>query len=50
MKLNILAFFDESCAPAISPAATWPLTFAAKMMAGIANGQQQKIEMMAGTM
>jgi hypothetical protein len=44
-----LAFLDASCAPATSPAASLPFTWVAKMIAGIASGQQQKIEMMAGT-
>jgi hypothetical protein len=49
MKLNSFAFFDESIAPWMSPAATLPFTWAAKMIATIANGQQQTREMMAGT-
>jgi len=49
MKLNILAFFDASWAPAISPAAALPFTCVAKIMAGIASGQQQNIEIIAGT-
>ncbi len=49
MKLNIFAFFEASNAPAVSPAATLPLTWAAKITPTTPSGKQQKSEMIAGT-
>jgi hypothetical protein len=48
MILKSFAFFDESNAPAVSPEATLPFTWAAKMMLMIPSGKQQSAEMIAG--
>ena len=40
---NALAVRDADCAPVMSPAATFPFTWAAKMMATIPKGRQQKM-------
>jgi hypothetical protein len=47
--MNFLACAYASWAAAMSPAATLLLTRVAKMIAGIASGQQQKIATIAGT-
>jgi hypothetical protein len=48
MILKSFAFFDASSAPVTSPAATFPFTWAAKMMLMIPSGKQQSAEMIAG--
>ena len=46
---NFFAYSAESCAPATSPWAHLLLTCAAKMIAGIPSGQQQKSDTIAIT-
>ena len=40
---RVLAVRDDDCAPAMSPAATFPFTWAAKIMATMPKGRQQKM-------
>jgi hypothetical protein len=47
--INFLALAEASWAAAVFPAATPLLTCVAKIIAGIASGQQQKMEMIEGT-
>jgi hypothetical protein len=47
--INFLALAEASWAAAVFPAATPLLTCVAKIIAGIASGQQQKTEMIEGT-
>jgi hypothetical protein len=49
MMAHLLAFFDASIAPAVSPEASRLLTFVALMIETMARGQQQKTDRMART-